>query len=695
MLYSTVLLDALQTVAEAQSRLQMIPDDAVVVVRRQSGGEVFWYVLTPEEIRSLLAEPTPSMFLEDALELHEYQSVDAIHTSDMSAMDTTASNRTVILENNRILGAVMQGDAIPAELSRSADKAVFPPPPEYSTSHTRGLTMRRMVTRSIATHPGTVRSFKAEPQITGPNRVALNQELELIIGLRKPGAGTVQPGIVIEIPSELKMFSLDIEVSASGFKAPGGFAYQLKVEANDPACHVLPIKLIPASPPESVKRRAVLLGGDALWQAQVNIVYLYNGNPVGFAAHRVLVSIGAGEAESQGSGKPNNWLAGVPSPCAAQVVTGMPQPDLTIIITKPNGNAADGLFQASLRSPHLPLPSGLSFDIDLGLDPSGFAASLMTQIPQQDGQALIESTIEGVGVRVAGVVKDTSFWGLVQSVLSTAYAKRGDPPTVLLLTAEPYVPWELADIGGTILPGTTHPLLAVQARVGRWILGDGNCIPMPGDLKLNIDSMAIVVGEYKPESSLPRLPSAEDEGDFLTDNFPSTRCVQADAFSVSRLLDGKLSEPVQLIHFACHGDTSGATNNLYMNDGHPVPDLVIERSIAGARDHPFVFLNACRVGVGQKQLNQYGGFAGAFLRAQYSGFVGPLWAVNDVVAKNIAIEFYKRIASGDPPSEILRSVRERFEATDSDPIPPSTYVAYVYYGHPDMTMTGLNYTGGG
>ena len=664
------------------------------MVRRQLGGEVFWYVLTPGEIKSLLTETTPSIFLEEALGLHEHQSVYAIHTSDLTATDTVALNRAVILENNRIVGVVMQGDAIPAELSRSTDNVVVPPTPDPYRI-TRGLTLRGANTRSSLTQPSTVRCFKAEPHITGPNRVALNQEFELIIGLRKPGTGTVQPGIVIEIPSELKKFSLDIEVSASGFKAPGGFSYQLQVEANDPACHVVRIKLIPKFPPESVKRRAVLLGGDALWQAQVNIVYLYNDNPVGFAAHRILVSIGAGEAEGQGSGLPNNWLADVSEPCAAPVVAGMPQPDLTIIITKPNGNAADGLFQASLRSPHLPLPSGLSFDIDLGLDPSGFAASLMTQIPQQDGKALIKSTIEGVGVRIAGVVKDPSFWGLVQSVLSTAYEKRGNPPTVLMLTAEPYVPWELADIGGTILPGTTHPLLAVQARVGRWILGDGNCIPMPGDLKLNVDSMAIVVGEYKPESNLPRLPCAEDEGDFLMKKFSSTYYVQANTYQVSLVLDGKLPEPVQLIHFACHGDTSGATNNLYMNDGHPVPDLVIERSIAGARDHPFVFLNACRVGVGQKQLNQYGGFAGAFLRAQYSGFVGPLWAVNDVVAKNIAVEFYKRIASGEPISEILRSIRERFEATASDPIPPATYIAYVYYGHPDMTIKGLNYTGGG
>jgi hypothetical protein len=90
------------------------------------------------------------------------------------------------------------------------------------------------------------------------------------------------------------------------------------------------------------------------------------------------------------------------------------------------------------------------------------------------------------------------------------------------------------------------------------------------------------------------------------------------------------------------------------------------------------------VGTAGEMLGDYGGFPGNCLAGNFSGLVAPLWAVNDVVAKWVALEFYRHALSDTPRpvAEILRDIRGAFAQQPQ----ASSYLAYVYYGNPHLTF---------
>jgi hypothetical protein len=66
-----------------------------------------------------------------------------------------------------------------------------------------------------------------------------------------------------------------------------------------------------------------------------------------------------------------------------------------------------------------------------------------------------------------------------------------------------------------------------------------------------------------------------------------------------------------------------------------------------------------------------------------------LWEVDDKVAHDIALEFWKRAlppggGKAQPVGEILRDLRSKYSGAAAEP--ESTYLAYVYYGHPQLTL---------
>jgi CHAT domain-containing protein len=104
------------------------------------------------------------------------------------------------------------------------------------------------------------------------------------------------------------------------------------------------------------------------------------------------------------------------------------------------------------------------------------------------------------------------------------------------------------------------------------------------------------------------------------------------------------------------------------------------------RRRPFVFLNACQTGRESESLGDYAGLAQAFLVAGASGVIAPRWAINDGVARSLAVRFYDRVRKGERPAEVMRQERRRFQ---SDPPPrSSTWMSYVFYGHPQMEFLG-------
>jgi CHAT domain-containing protein len=144
-----------------------------------------------------------------------------------------------------------------------------------------------------------------------------------------------------------------------------------------------------------------------------------------------------------------------------------------------------------------------------------------------------------------------------------------------------------------------------------------------------------------------------------------------------------------LLHFVCHGKSAGAgTQILFMEQKQQraAEDL---RALPGMKkacyeSKPFVFLNACEVGRLEPALVGAGGFAEALMALGASAVVAPLWSVEDSIAHEVAVEFYRRVKDEPwtPFAAILRDIRAKAYIAEGG---EDTYAAYCFYGDPLAT----------
>jgi CHAT domain-containing protein len=244
---------------------------------------------------------------------------------------------------------------------------------------------------------------------------------------------------------------------------------------------------------------------------------------------------------------------------------------------------------------------------------------------------------------------------------------------VLILSADPYIPWELARVDGPWLPDAPA-LLGAQAVVGRWALRAPGPTSDP-PRSVSVEAMTVVRGIYEGVVGFKRLQHAEQEAIDLEQTY-GAELVDANEDSFYACLDGE--PPAEVLHFAMHGkfDPTGLQDGLILVDGVVEPDMILDADLAR---HPFVFLNACQVGSAGETLGQYGGMAQSFVEAGASAVIAPLWVVKDDVARDVSLRFYASAFAGKSPAEFLREERARDGS--------GTHLAYVLYGHPLLQLT--------
>ena len=163
----------------------------------------------------------------------------------------------------------------------------------------------------------------------------------------------------------------------------------------------------------------------------------------------------------------------------------------------------------------------------------------------------------------------------------------------------------------------------------------------------------------------------------------------ADLQAIEELL--RDSKPIQLWHFACHGDFAPAApgkSPLHLEHGSRLTpdDLVGPAQTHLKRDRPLVFLNACRVGSGGLSLTGLGGWASVLVGdCGVGAVIAPLWSVNDALACEFARVFYEQLRT-QPGCTIGQAVRQaRRHVRDAAPHDP-TWLAYSLYAHPNARV---------
>lgn len=497
-------------------------------------------------------------------------------------------------------------------------------------------------------------------RIDAPDKFVVAVPTEVTIGIAATSHSKVI-GTVIELPESIgDEFILTVQLVADGFDLADG---------TESWRHDLAVTKDQRYPATRLLLRAGPLEGE-LEVRRLRVLYSVAGQVIGIAERPVAV---VAEGGTQ-----------VPPPrvdSAARAAMAVPvseEPaDLTIVILHdPMGERGHLLW--AFNSPHadVGIPSA-DLTTDVGLSPEAFAQRLRAEVEAAEatpGQPVLRETLRGIARKVTAEMP-VQVW----SILSKVAERRGVAPTVLLLSQEPYVPWELAEMP-TPINSAMPPFLGAQTVIGRWVFGQDKP-KMPPPAEVAMESMAVVYGEYQ-HARLAKLVEADEERASLEHDYPAFP-VRATLPAVIELLRGQPSADV--MHFAIHGRFQGSAGaGLLMEDGAALSSLAVTGTDLGGG--PFVFLNACQVGAGEEMLGDYSGMAEAFLRAGASAVVAPLWSVRDGVAKDVALRFYPgALSEGASPAELLRRERARFAAA-GDPA-TATHLAYLFYGHPAFHLT--------
>ncbi|HSJ24932.1 MAG TPA: hypothetical protein VK929_09710, partial [Longimicrobiales bacterium] len=203
--------------------------------------------------------------------------------------------------------------------------------------------------------------------------LAPGEAFELGIGLAHEAQPDVVGGLIATVlPAGTSEVPLDITIVADGFEAPAGWHYRLVADVTDLAKTRLTIPLV--APRDHVTRLTVL-----------EVHFAHRGVPCGVAFRRVAVQPPV--REEAGMRPPASAIPWIGAATAATVnvdAAALP-PDLTITISKPDGNEATGRYYWSFSSPHLLSLPDAPVPTDLGDDARTFAGRVIQLITRAEG----------------------------------------------------------------------------------------------------------------------------------------------------------------------------------------------------------------------------------------------------------------------------------------------------------------------
>ncbi|WP_031163493.1 hypothetical protein [Streptosporangium roseum] len=449
--------------------------------------------------------------------------------------------------------------------------------------------------------------WEAFPLIEAPGEVVASWGIEIEVGLSPrgdssgtgpfPGAGApagadAPPGAAPasgavpdgrQAPFTHEPADLDIQIIAEGFEAPGGWRVRLRVDGASPY-------------PRATVRLVALPQDQPAVARQIQVVHSVGGQVTGFGVRALAVLDSPGQLGRES----------VPQPVAGtrvRVAGGGEPADVTVVIV--HGDRP-GLLWWTYQSPHFTTPDQAE-PCDLGMRTSEFGRHVAEQA----------RTVEDMGRQVASEIP-RGFWELLNAVAGRVAPRH---PSVLVLSQEPHIPWELATLEHPF-DRSVPAFLNCQTAIGRWPLG-GRRPELPPPVRARGDSMAVVHGGAEAHPLVTAYGAAR------------VTPVLGEVLAM-------LGDPPDMIHFTSGGEAFDALSR-------------------GMGEGPFVFL-------------EEPGDCQAFLLAGASGVVAPLWPVGD----GLAPEFYRRCLGGEPPAEVLRSLRCQV---------PATGPAYQFFGHPSLTLS--------
>jgi hypothetical protein len=656
---------------QAAQRLSRDPAVVAAAIRRQWFANVLWYARPVAAVLYHCMRADPAATLLDVLDLHEHDSRPTVPVE----LASKALADSVVLDGDQPIGA--GGNDIAGRTRSPSPRSFDLPSPRRVDIGAERESLSPVVRRLW-------------PRMDAPDYVPAGTRFEVTVGFgRETQRGVVGADIILEVPAGVEQIPLTVVLIASGLDADRWSA-QLLVDVDNPTAAEVRFTLVGRMP----------VGTEPVHLTTIEARYVRDGAVIGSASRPIVIGLPTMATLNTPEGRGMPWLAQPAAATAVDVRPGLAA-DLTIELAKPDHNAATGIYSCRLYSPHHLSVSSGPYDVDLGQDAKTFARMVVDQVRQYNTHDIVDNLLRSFGDLVAEQLPPE----VMDAVTEVGRLVAPNPPSVLILSADPYVPWELARMPTPIDPARPA-YLGAQVLLGRWLQDvqprtrtDANPRPPvqpPGEL--SVRHMAVMVGMYSAASGLRALPAAQQEAQTIAAAY-GTVPLDASQSSLKQLLDANVEDQfkqiggVDAVHFAGHGDfdpTRPDSSVLFLSDGLPLSSILFRSAKYGGPQQPLLFLNACMIGIGGQLLGDMGGFPGNCLKGGFGGVLGALWEVDDAAAAAIAIEFWKRAMpsggnAGEPIGAILRDLRGRYMTGRASP-PETTYLAYVYYGHPSLTL---------
>jgi hypothetical protein len=311
---------------------------------------------------------------------------------------------------------------------------------------------------------------------------------------------------------------------------------------------------------------------------------------------------------------------------------------------------------------------------------AGDRAQYVAQLYQRIEERVVSSRADSAAfARELRALGGELFGELIPPAIGKAlWQHRQQLKNVLVLSDEPFIPWELVHLkNGRSLPRDSWFL--AQLGTMRWLQGT-----YPPDV-LSHARPRYVVPDYPADSGLT-LPATAEEARLISEELGG-KPIPADSESVVDALAKPGS--FDLLHFAGHGEAEGSSARILLTgriDGDSyVPDSLFDTTVGQyarlqAKDgrRPMVVLNACQAGQLAPKLTRVGGFAHAFIQNGAGAFISALWSVGDQPASAFSKQLYRSLLAGRTLAQASMDARKAARKQGGE----ATSLAYVVYGNP-------------
>ncbi len=528
-----------------------------------------------------------------------------------------------------------------------------------------------------------VDSHQARPEV-----VVIDAPFDVTVGLaRRKDAELTQTGAMTFAAGVPVKLELVLVYDPSSLVPQGNTRLTLSVTDADPY-------------PTAVVTFVAQYGEDLPPERRIGVHFLRDGQLVGIAWRSIIAVDDPAD------------VAGAPVPDTREStlldlapLLGADLPDLILSVCRADGSGT-GRFvwtaypgASGVGVPDAPRTAELDGDL------AGFVVEMRRAIQFSKGGSDDYLELAGRARRIGRAIP-AGIRAAIQTVV--ADPARTTAPSILLLTEELSLPWELAALDPPLDTawGGFSPFLGAHAAIGRWPLSEHKPRPTPRT-SVTVRRAAVLTADYTGVANWGKLDHAITEAADVAGLFaPPAVTVRPSVWDVVDLLRG--TPPADVVHVALHGqfDAQGAQEGLVLLGTDAAGALTTQwRFLTSAEvengdlaSGPFVFLNACQVASDKRVLGDYGGFASTLLRIGAAGVVAPLWNVDDDVAATIARDFYAATwtahgadaAAPVSAAEAVRAVRATYtEAAVRAETPgiTATLVAFQVFGHPRLHLT--------